>query len=69
MHIDDDTKMSKHVGIEIVHSCDTYVYDINALNAKLNPICHLLALLKAHHILHVSGVKVNCAFNVYNKNK
>ena len=26
----------------------------NALNAKLNPICHLLALLGAHHILHVS---------------
>jgi len=31
---------------------------INALNAKLNPICHLLALLGAHHILHVSRVKV-----------
>jgi len=26
---------------------------INPLNAELNPICHLLALL-AHHILHVS---------------
>ena len=25
----------------------------NPLNAKLNPICHLLALLGAHHILHV----------------
>ena len=24
------------------------------LNAELNPICHLLALLLAHHILHVS---------------
>jgi len=31
----------------------------NPLNAKLNPICHLLALLGAHHILHVSGVSVN----------
>jgi len=32
---------------------------INLLNVKLNPICHLLALLGAHHILHVSrtGVK------------
>jgi len=28
------------------------------LNAKLNPICHLLALLGAHHILHVSRVRV-----------
>jgi len=25
------------------------------LNAELNPICHLLALLGAHHILNVSG--------------
>jgi len=29
------------------------------LNAKLNPICHLLALLGAHHILHVSRIRVN----------
>ena len=28
------------------------------LNAELNPICHLLALL-AHHILHVSRIRVN----------
>ena len=28
---------------------------INPLNAELNPICHLLALLGAHHILHISG--------------
>jgi hypothetical protein len=30
----------------------------NPLNAKLNPICHLLALLGAHHILHISEVRV-----------
>jgi hypothetical protein len=30
----------------------------NPLNTKLNPICHLLALLEAHHILHVSRVRV-----------
>jgi len=30
----------------------------NTLNAEINPICHLLALLGAHHILHVSGVRV-----------
>jgi hypothetical protein len=29
----------------------------NPLNAELNPICHLLALLGTHHILHVSRVK------------
>jgi hypothetical protein len=28
------------------------------LNAKLNPICHLLALLGAHSVLHVSRVRV-----------
>jgi len=30
----------------------------NPLNAELNPICHLLALLGAHHIFHVSGLRV-----------
>jgi len=28
------------------------------LETPLNPICHLLALLGAHHILHVSGIRV-----------
>jgi len=28
------------------------------LNAKLNPISHLLALLGAHNVLHFSGVRV-----------
>jgi len=31
---------------------------INPLNAELNPICHLLALLRAHPILHVSRIRV-----------
>jgi len=31
---------------------------INLLNAELNPICHLLALLGAHHILHVGRERV-----------
>ena len=31
--------------------------DINPLNAELNPICYLLALL-AHHFLHVSRIRV-----------
>ena len=31
---------------------------INTSNAELNPICYLLALLGAHHILHVSRVRV-----------
>jgi len=32
--------------------------DINPLNAELNPICHLLALLEALHIFNVSGLRV-----------
>jgi len=30
----------------------------NPLNAELNPISHLLALLDAHHIPHVSRIRV-----------
>jgi len=30
----------------------------NPSNAELNPICHLLALLEAHPILHVSSIRV-----------
>ena len=30
----------------------------NPLNAELNPICYLLALVGAHHILHVNRVRV-----------
>jgi hypothetical protein len=38
---------------------DSIKMDLNLLNAVLNPICHLLALLGAHHILHVSRIRVN----------
>ena len=31
---------------------------LNPLNAKLNHICYLLALLGAHHFLHVSRIRV-----------
>jgi len=31
---------------------------VNPLNAELNPTCHLLALLGAHHFLHVSRIRV-----------
>jgi len=30
--------------------------EFNPLNAELNPICNLLALLGAHHILHISRI-------------
>jgi len=31
---------------------------INPLSPELNPICYLLALLGAHHFLHVSRIRV-----------
>jgi len=33
-------------------------YAINPLNPELNPICYLLALLGAHHFLHVNRIRV-----------
>ena len=37
---------------------DTLFLDINPLKPELNPICYLLALLGAHHFLHVSRIRV-----------
>ena len=31
---------------------------LNPLKAELNLICYLLALLRAHHFLHVSRIRV-----------
>jgi len=36
----------------------------NPLNAELNPIYHLLTLLGAHHILHISRIRVKLSFCV-----
>ena len=38
---------------------DKIRWEFNTSNAKLNPICPFLALLGAHHILHVSRQRVN----------
>jgi hypothetical protein len=32
--------------------------NLDPLHAKLIPICHLLALLRSHHILHISRIRV-----------
>ena len=44
----------KNIGDNI----DMSVKSVNLLNAELNPICQLLALLGAHHIFHVSVLRV-----------
>jgi len=46
-----------YIGVHVKYRL--FLSDINPLNAKLNPICHLLTLLGAHHILHVSRIRVN----------
>jgi len=37
---------------------------INPLNAELNPICYLLALLGAHHFLHVSRIRLKASLTL-----
>jgi hypothetical protein len=34
------------------------IHYLNPLNTELNPICHLLASVAVHHILHVSRIRV-----------
>ena len=41
-----------------IYIFNTSIITINPLNPELNPICYLLALLGAHHFLHVSRIKV-----------
>jgi hypothetical protein len=40
----------------VAEICKVRVF--SPLNAKLNPICHLLALLGGHPILHVNRIRV-----------
>ena len=40
------------------HSHQCWRTVTNTLNSALNPTCHLLTLLGAHHILHVSRIRV-----------
>jgi len=41
-----------------------FSHHLNPSNAKLNPTCHSLALLGAHHILHVSRIRVNLGVRI-----
>ena len=38
--------------------CLFHAREVNPLKPELNPICYLLALLGAHHFLHVSRIRV-----------
>jgi len=51
INIDDFPK--QHESVDLVMAKEKM-----QLNAELHPICHLLALLGTHHILHVSTIRV-----------
>jgi len=42
-----------------------FINSFNRLNAELNPLCHLLALMGDHHILHVSRIRVKAEWLQY----
>ena len=42
----------------------THASELNPLNAELNPICHLLAVLEGATIVDVSGLMVNHLFQI-----
>jgi len=42
---------------------------VNPLKAELNPICYLLALLRANHILHVSRIRVKPTIHLHQATK
>jgi len=50
------------VNITIINSLGD-VRRFDPLNSDLNPIRHLLALLGAHHNLHVSRIRVNSKYH------
>ena len=43
------------------------IFRLNLSNAELYPICHLLPLLGAHPILHISRMRVNVKFHTHRK--
>jgi len=58
MSINDKIPQSLSIRLAQTDKSAVAEHGINPLNAELKPICHLLALLGAHHIFHVSGLRV-----------
>jgi hypothetical protein len=42
----------------IMHKILANILYVNLLNTELNPICHLLVLLRAHPVFHISRIRV-----------
>ena len=51
--------------LQLLFMCWICTIQFNPLNAELNPICCLLALLGAHNFLHVSRIRVNYTSQVH----
>ena len=58
---DDDDDDDDDVGATPENVPSRLTRSVNPLKAELNPICHLLALLGAHHIFHVGGLRFKAA--------
>jgi hypothetical protein len=56
--------LSSYLKLRIANWFSNSMY-FKPLNAELNLICHLLALLGAHHILRISRIKVNISYFPY----
>ena len=50
--------LHQNIEINVTRLHDIKTKNINPLKPELNPICYLLALLGAHHFLHVSRIRV-----------
>ena len=48
--------------LQFIRGGTLFNISFNPLNAELNPIRHLLALVGAHQIVHVSRIRVNTSF-------
>ena len=49
---------SKQINLHTALTAQAAAHCFNPLKPELNPICYLLALLGAHHFLHVSRIRV-----------
>ena len=63
MIVDADRPQKRIIPQSVLIAC----WVLNHLNAELNPICHLLALVGGHHILHVSRIR-DKATNTHTQN-
>jgi len=58
LHIFKKEDATSNVACTKVTEDQHFCVNFNPLNTELNPICHLLALLGAPHIFHVSRLRV-----------